>query len=239
MCVDVCPNGAISPTIDTDYDICRGYGKCADACPSGAREVCGRTANVDEIVETVMKDRIFFDQSGGGVTISGGEPLAQFDFTAALLEECKKREISTAIDTCGFVDSQNLLDVVPMTDIFLYDIKHMNPDKHREYTGVDNEIIKSNLVKLGESGARIIARVPFVPGINTDEDNIRATGEFLARTRGVELVSLLPYHTAAEDKHRRWGMEFKLRGAHPPTGNTLASSAAIIESFAKPTAIGG
>ena len=239
MCLNSCPNGAILPTIETDYNMCKGSGKCADACPSGAREICGHEATIDEIMETVRKEQIFFEQSGGGVTISGGEPLVQFDFTMALLEECKKREISTAIDTCGFVDSQNLIDAIPVTDIFLYDIKHMDPGKHKKYTGVDNEVIKSNLVKLGESGARIFARVPFVPGVNTDEDNIRATGEFVSRVKGVELVCLLPYHTAAEDKHRRWGMEFKLRGVHPPTENMLASSAAIIESFGIPAVIGG
>ena len=239
MCIAACPNGAILPTIDTDYGICRGSGKCADACPGGAREICGHEATTGEIMKIITRERIFFDQSGGGVTLSGGEPLAQFDFTMALLEECKKREINTAIDTCGFADSQNLLDAVPMTDIFLYDIKHMDSGKHREYTGVDNEIIKSNLIRLGESGARIFARVPFIPGVNTDEDNVRATGDFLARVRGVELVSLLPYHTAAEDKHRRWGLEFRNRGARPPTENMLRSSAAIIESFGIPTAIGG
>ena len=111
-------------------------------------------------METVLKERIFFDQSGGGVTVSGGEPLAQFDFTMALLEECKKREINTAIDTCGFVDLHNLLDAVPLTDIFLYDIKHMDPARHREYTGVDNEVIKSNLIRLGESGVYSAPRSP-------------------------------------------------------------------------------
>ena len=239
MCADACENDAVLPSIETDYDMCRGSGKCADACPSGAREICGYRTTADEIMEIVTRERIFLDQSGGGVTISGGEPLAQFDFTMALLEECKKREINTAIDTCGFVDSQNLLDAARMTDVFLYDIKHMDPNKHREFTGVDNEIIKSNLVKLGESGAKIFARIPFVPGANADEENMRATGKFLARVKGIELVSLLPYHTAAEDKHRRWAMEFKLRGVHSPTENMLTSSAAIIESFGIPTVIGG
>jgi pyruvate formate lyase activating enzyme len=190
-------------------------------------------------MKAVLKDRIFFEQSGGGVTISGGEPLSQFDFTMALLEECRRNGINTAIDTCGFVDAQNLLDAAPLTDLFLYDIKHMDPEKHREYTGVDNEIIKSNLVRLGESGARINARLPFVPGVNTDEANLRAAGEFLSRVKGVELVSLLPYHSAAEDKHKRWSMEFKLRGAYPPTENMLASAAAIMENCGVKTAIGG
>jgi pyruvate formate lyase activating enzyme len=192
-----------------------------------------------EVMKSILKERIFFEQSGGGVTISGGEPLSQCEFTLALLEECGKNDINTAIDTCGFVNAQTLFDAAKRTDLFLYDIKHMDPEKHRKYTGVDNEIIKSNLVKLGENGARINARVPFVPGVNTDEANIRATGEFLARVKGVELVSLLPYHTAAEDKHKRWGMEFKLEKTHPPTENSLKSAAAIMESCGVRVAIGG
>jgi pyruvate formate lyase activating enzyme len=239
MCVGACPNGAVSETVATDYKLCRGSGKCADVCPADAREICGREMTVGGVMEAVMKERIFFEQSGGGVTLSGGEPLAQFDFAMALLDECKRNGVNTAVDTCGFVDSRNLLDAAAATDIFLYDLKHMDAEKHRELTGVDNEVIKSNLVRLGESGARINARVPFIPGANSDEANIRATGEFLSRVKGVELVSLLPYHTAAEDKHKRWGMEFKLRDARPPTENALAASAAIIESYGLKAAVGG
>ena len=179
MCVDACPNGAVSAEIKTNYKLCDGSGKCADVCPADAREICGRETAADGVMRAVMKERIFFEQSGGGVTLSGGEPLAQFDFAMALLEECKKNGIQTAVDTCGFVDSRNLLAAAAMTDIFLYDVKHMDAERHRELTGVDNEVIKSNLVRLGESGARINARVPFIPGVNADEANVRATGEFL------------------------------------------------------------
>jgi pyruvate formate lyase activating enzyme len=239
MCVSACPNGTVSGLFGDESVLCVGCGGCSDVCPSEAREICGRRMSVPEIMEAVMKERIFFEQSGGGVTISGGEPLSQGDFTIALLEDCRRNGINTAVDTCGFAEAGALLETVPLTDIFLYDIKHMDPRPHKLYTGVDNEIIKSNMLKLGEAGARINARMPFIPGVNTDEANIRATGEFLSRARGVELLSILPYHAAAGGKHKRWGMEFKLAEAYPPTRNALESAAAIVESYGIRTAIGG
>ncbi|MDR0653156.1 MAG: glycyl-radical enzyme activating protein [Synergistaceae bacterium] len=240
MCVPACPNGAISSDrFEDESKLCKGCGKCADVCPSEAREICGRRMSVAEVMEAVMKERIFFEQSGGGVTISGGEPFSQADFAMGLLEECKRNGINTAVDTCGFVGTDSLLEAVPLTDVFLYDLKHMDPVAHKRYTGVDNEIIKSNMLKLGEAGARINARMPFIPGVNSDAANIRTTGEFLNRARGVELLSILPYHSAAADKHKRWGMEFNLGDVYPPTENALKSAAAIVESYGIRTAIGG
>ena len=239
MCVPACPNGAISERFEDGSSLCVGCGNCADACPSEAREICGRRMSVAEVMAAVMKERIFFEQSGGGVTISGGEPLSQSDFAMALLEECKRVGINTAVDTCGFAAADSLLKTVPLTDLFLYDLKHMDPEAHRRYTGVDNEIIKSNMLKLGEAGARINARMPFIPGVNSGEANIRATGEFLSRAKGVELLSILPYHAAAADKHKRWGMRFNLADVYPPTENALKAAAAILESYGIQTAIGG
>jgi pyruvate formate lyase activating enzyme len=194
---------------------------------------------ITEVMDEIVKELIFFEQSGGGVTISGGEPLCQCDFVLGLLKECKKRGVRTAIDTCGFVDSGSLMASAPLTDLFLYDIKHMDPEKHRKYTGVDNGIILSNLTKLGDIGAKINARMPFIPGFNTDEPNLRAMGRFLAGVKGVTSLSLLPYHNAAEDKHKRWGMTFKLKGTYPPTENALSAAASITESCGVRTVIGG
>jgi pyruvate formate lyase activating enzyme len=239
MCVDACPNGAVKPNIETDAERCRGAGKCADACPAGAREICGRDMETAEVMDEILKELIFFEQSGGGVTISGGEPLSQLDFTVELLEECKRHGIRTAVDTCGFVDGDSLMSAAALADLFLYDIKHMDPEKHKKYTGADNEIILSNLAKLGGSGAAINARMPFVPGVNTDERNLRVMGHFLSGVKGVTFLSLLPYHSAAEDKHNRWGMEFKLEGTYPPTENSLSAAAAITESCGIRTVVGG
>jgi pyruvate formate lyase activating enzyme len=239
MCVGVCPHGAITQNADTDIEKCRGSGKCAEICPAAAREICGRNMETSEVMDEILKELIFFEQSGGGVTISGGEPLSQLDFTVGLLEECKMHGIKTAVDTSGFADSDSLKAAAELTDLFLYDVKHMDPEKHRKYTGADNEIILSNLTKLGDIGAEINVRMPFIPGVNTDEQNLLALGHFLSGVRGVTCLSLLPYHSAAEDKHGRWGMEFKLRGVYPPTENSLAAAVSITESCGIRTVIGG
>lgn len=243
LCVGTCPSGAIMPgSFGTEEESlrCSGCGACVDICPSGARALCGRTMNEDEVMKEILKERLFIEQSGGGVTFSGGEPLGQPEFVMALLKECKKNEIHTAIDTCGFVSLKTLLDSIPYTDLYLYDVKHMDPQKHKEYTGVDNEIILTNLVKLGEAGAAINARMPFIPGINTDEENIRATAAFLAEVKGITRLNLLPYHSAAEDKHNRWGMKYKLKGSvFTPAENSLRKAVRIIEGYGIQAKIGG
>ncbi|MDR3332959.1 MAG: glycyl-radical enzyme activating protein [Synergistaceae bacterium] len=241
-CLCSCPRGAISAEegrMTTDSNLCLACGRCAEACPSGAREICGREMSALDVVEAVMKERIFLEQSGGGVTLSGGEPFEQPEFVYAILEECKRRGIRTAIDTSGFAEADVLLDTTSLTDLYLYDVKHMDPERHKEYTGVDNDIILSNLRKLRESGAAIVARMPFIPGVNTDDVNLRATGEFLAKVGGVAALSLLPYHSAAEDKHGRWGMDYRLSGALPPTEYSLRRAAGIIEGCGVKVAIGG
>lgn len=243
LCVDACPNGAITAGhfgSEEESRRCSGCGACADVCPGGARELCGRTMGEGDVMREILKERLFIEQSGGGVTFSGGEPLGQPEFLVGLLRECKRNEIHTAVDTCGFVGSKALLDSVPYTDLYLYDVKHMDPKKHKEYTGVDNDVVLSNLVKLGESGAAINARMPFIPGVNTDEENLRATAAFLAKAKGITQLNLLPYHSAAEDKHNRWGMEYKLKGAvFTPTENSLRKAVRIIESYGILAKIGG
>lgn len=241
-CTGACPKGALSLSggaILTDSKLCSGMGACANACPSGARELCGRKISVGDLMAQILKERVFFDQSGGGVTLSGGEPLLQPDFALAVLKECRKYEIHTAVDTCGFTSRSVLMDALPFTDLFLYDIKHMDPEKHREYTGGDNGAILSNLTALGEAGALINARMPFIPGVNTDEKNLHSAGAFLNRVKGITKVSLLPYHSAAENKHRRWNVKYELSGLCPPSEDMLKNGAAILESYGLKVEIGG
>jgi pyruvate formate lyase activating enzyme len=240
--VSACPNAAVSAIeegFETDFSRCEGAGLCAGVCPSGARELCGLKRDVGEVMREILKERIFFEQSGGGVTLTGGEPLSQPDFALELLRECKKEGIGTALDTSGFVSRSLLMDTVPYTDLYLYDVKIMDPKKHREFTGVDNDVILSNLSRLGASGASIWARMPFIPEVNTDETNLRKTGLFLSAVGGVRQLNLLPYHSAAEDKHDRWRMNYKLRGTNPPTEQSLRRAAEIIRGFGVKVVIGG
>ncbi|OEU79574.1 MAG: radical SAM protein, partial [Desulfobulbaceae bacterium C00003063] len=155
-CIDVCPEEACSLTPDgivTDRERCTGCGKCADICPTKATEMSGRTATVNELIEIIEKERIFFDQSGGGVTFSGGEPLLQSEFLIALLDELGSRSIHRTVDTSGFVKSEILLNVAKRTDLFLYDLKMMNSRRHKKWIGVENEQILENLKLLAQTGA--------------------------------------------------------------------------------------
>jgi len=223
---------------------CISCGRCGasedtGSCPSGAKELCGKKITVNDLMALILKERIFFEQSGGGVTLSGGEPLLQPDFVIALLKECRRFEIHTAVDTCGFVSRSVLMEILPLTDLFLYDIKHMDNEKHLKYTGVDNETILSNLKTLGNAGALIYARMPFIPEINTDEKNLHSTGAFLRSVGGVVKVNLLPYHNAAEEKHRRWNSEYRLKGLNAPSEELLKDRAAILESYGLKIEVGG
>ena len=208
-CVDVCPERAITLTSDgivTDAVLCTLCGKCADACPTMAIEMSGRLMTVSAIMEIIEKERVFFDQSGGGVTFSGGEPLLHPGVLIELLEECGRRGIHRAVDTAGHVQQEVLLEVARHDDLFLYDLKVMDPELHEQWTGVNNERILANLRLLSATGIRIIIRVPVVGGVNDDEGNIRQTAEFISSlpSGGIE-VHLLPYHTVAQHKFAKLG----------------------------------
>lgn len=241
-CVSVCEQGAVIVTAEgypTDPLKCRGSGACADICPADARELCGRQMQVSDLMRVILKDRIFYDQSHGGVTFSGGEPLMQPAFVMEALRACCHEEIHTAIDTCGFVAESALLETVPFTKLYLYDLKLTDPIQHKKYTGVDNELILSNLTKLGEAGASINARIPFIPGINSSDEEMKRMGEYLSTVKGLTQVNLLPYHAVAAGKHRRWGIEYKLEETLPPTEHNLRKAAAILERHSLKVHIGG
>ncbi|HSW29514.1 MAG TPA: glycyl-radical enzyme activating protein [Longimicrobiales bacterium] len=207
-CVDACPRGALSLTgagVVTDPGRCDRTGTCAEACPAEARTLVGRSASAGDLVDEVESDRLYFEQSGGGVTFSGGEPLLQWRFLAEALAECGKREIHRAVDTSGFAPPEILLEVARETDLFLYDLKCMDPALHRQVTGVPLEPILDNLVRLGEAGSRVEVRIPLVPGITTDA-HIERSAEFLAPLPGIQGVRLLPFHRSAREKHRRFAL---------------------------------
>ncbi len=210
-CVEVCPNEALTLTpngIVTDTDACKLCGKCAEVCPTKAIEMSGTLYNTAEIVEIIERERIHHDHSGGGVTFSGGEPLLFSGFLIEMLDACGEKGIHRTVDTSGFADTKVLLNVAKRTDHFLYDIKHMDNEKHKEFTGVGNELILKNLRILAETGATVDIRIPLIENVNADEENLRATAVFVAALPGKIPVSLLPYHDIAVNKYKKLGMPY-------------------------------
>ncbi len=206
QCLHACGNGALQShndiiTLDTaQCDLC---GACLDVCYSRAIEQVGRHITVEQAVEEIRRDRVFYEESGGGVTLSGGEPLMQPQFAKSLLKECKNRGIHTVLDTCGYADPEILQEVGEFVNLFLFDVKIMDDEKHKHYTGVSNGQIFHNLRTLSERGKSIHVRIPIIPGITDDEGNIHMLGTFLALLQHIDRISLLPYHRAWLMKHRK------------------------------------
>lgn len=234
-CIEECPQGAISvngsSVVTTDLNLCIRCGECTETCFAEAREVVGKEMTVAQVMAEIERDLSFYDESGGGVTFSGGEPLLQRDFVLALLQECKRREIRTAVDTSGAVSWQILDRVRPFTDLFLYDLKHMNDAAHKKLTGVSNKLILENLRKLSALGHNITLRFAIIPGLNDDEENIRRTGEFAASLPRRHPIAILPYHATAADKYQRLNQPYQLSNIQPPSDTHMAEIADILRSY--------
>jgi len=210
-CLAACPNGAI--TLDderVDRSACRVCGACAEACPARALVVVGREATVAEVVDVVMRDEPFYETSGGGVTLSGGEPLHQFDFSLALLRTFKERGMHTAVETCGYGPWEELSGIAAATDLLLYDLKVIDPEKHRRLCGEDNSIILENARRLAEWGANIVFRMPLVPTLNDGRDDMGGLAEFLLSLPGKQKLELLLYHRIGIGKHKSLGTEYPI-----------------------------
>lgn len=192
-----------------DYQACTGNGDCAAVCPTGALVMKGRSIRVGELIEILKKDRSTFRHSGGGVTLSGGDPLMQPDFAGELLKACKAQGWNTAIETEGCAETETYLRLVPYIDTILMDIKHMDPEKHRLFTGVSNELILNNARRVS-AFAPLTIRVPVIPKFNESEEEIRAIAEFAASLGKVRYVHLLPYHSLGENKYRMMGIEYQM-----------------------------
>jgi pyruvate formate lyase activating enzyme len=241
-CLSACLNGALfeSPKkmqwIAANCVYCRS---CAQACPTEAVEFIGKTMSVDDVMVEILKDTVFYDESRGGVTISGGEPLLQTSFLLALLDACGDLNLHRTVDTSGYADTETILKVASRTELFLFDLKHMDPDKHRRYTGVSNQIILNNLKKLSQRGARIVIRIPVIPGINSDDENIDRTGSFISSLSGVSRVDILPYHSSAKTKYKNIGVKNNATHIRPPSGDCLESIVRRLEKFYLHVKIGG
>jgi len=244
-CVEACPHdlpSGLGGGWAAPRDLCEACGLCADACPTGARRLVGREVTVEQLVDEVLRDRVFYAQSGGGVTFSGGEPLCQAEFVLACLEALKEHGIHTAVDTCGLVERDDLLRVAAMADLFLYDIKHADEAAHAEWSGAPNGRILGNLEALARAHDEVWVRVPVVPGVNDDAVNLRRTAELAASLPGVRRVNLLPYHELGADKRERVGASGASGAsflASPPSADRMRDIAAIFEEAGLLTMIGG
>lgn len=211
--------------------------KCVEACLSEALERKGVSMTVEEILEEVEKDRTFYDNSGGGVTLSGGEPLMQYEFASRLAKTLQQKYISVAIETTGYAKYEALYEVVQYCDMILYDIKHMNNEMHRKYVGVENSLILENLKKTAELGKKIIVRIPVIGGVNDDEENIRKTAEYVSSI-GLKRIDMLPYHRFGESKYKKINMEY-ICSAYTPTNEQIDNLKKIVESFGITVLVGG
>lgn len=242
-CVEICPNQALTLTeigIVTNAELCKLCGKCAEVCPTKAIEMTGYRQTMDKILDEIEKERLVMDQSGGGVTFSGGEPLQHLHFLKKLLEECGKKGYHRAVDTTGFTETKNLLDVAKLTDLFLYDLKHMNPEKHRQYTGVSNELMLHNLQELAKTGADINIRIPFIGGVNTDRENVEQSAAFIASLAGSKKqVNVLPYHNIAAHKYKKLGKEYNQNDLREPTAEEISMAEEIFRLNGLEIIVGG
>lgn len=203
-CVIACPFDAVK-IVDgiskTDRTKCTVCGSCVSQCPEGIREVCGEEYTVSQLVKKVMADKLFYDGSGGGITVSGGEALSQADFVSEFFKQCKSEGLHTTLDTSGFAPWDKLEKVALHTDLVLYDVKHMDSQAHRKLTGVSNERILENLKRLSTMPVEIYIRIPVIPGMNDSDENIEKTAEFVKKDLGGRYKTyLLPYHRMGEAK---------------------------------------
>lgn len=197
-CKEVCPH---------NFEKCDLCGKCTFYCPVDARKVCGKEYTVDEVFAEIIKDKTYYDNSGGGVTFSGGECMLQVDFLAEILKKCNNAGIHTAVDTAGHIPFENFEKILPYTDLFLYDIKMFDTQKHKKYVGVGNELILENLKKLFISGAKIWVRIPIITDVNDSTCEMQKIKEFLNVYGKPEKIELLPYHAMGENKYGAIGKE--------------------------------
>ena len=235
-CLTVCPKDAILPgkkiikasdnaeiqLIHIDRSLCDNCGICVNNCPTRALEICGQDWTVDELLTRLLRDAPFFEQSGGGVTISGGEALSQFEFTLEMLKQLKEAGVHTALDTTGFASAEQVAAVIPHTDLFLYDLKHMDSGKHKQMIGVPNESILSNARLIADKGGKMQIRMPIIPMFNDTEENVAATADFCEEiAEAVTVVQLLPYHNMGVMKYQRLDDEATIVEAVPPAENKV------------------
>jgi pyruvate formate lyase activating enzyme len=242
-CIAACPVGAVDSNAQgkaiVDRSKCDACGKCAQACGKGALKIVGRDMSVTEVMAEVEKDRAFYRRSGGGVTIGGGEPLAQYRFTTELLKAAHEAYLHTALETCGHAPWSHFETVLEHVDLLQFDIKHMDLARHKELTGQSNELILDNLKKVRsiKDPRDVIIRIPVVPGCNDLEENIRSTAKFAAGL-GFGRIELVPYHRLGISKYAQYGMVNPLAGCAPPSDVELTWLREVVSACGA-TEVGG
>ena len=240
-CVAACrrPGGPLPAGAALGSDGCTACLGCAAACPARAREIAGRRWTAAEVVAEAVRDRMAYEESGGGVTFSGGEPLAQPGFLLACLDACRRAGLRTAVDTCGFAAREVVLAVAGLADLLLWDVKTLDPARHLALTGAPLAPILANLAAAARLGVPIWLRVPVIPGLNDDQAGLAAVARLGAETPSVRRVSLLPYHRTAAGKRSRLGRGDPLAGIAAPSRARMEAMAAAFAPFGIATTIGG
>ncbi len=236
-CIAVCPTGAIRHDetygLVTDTALCTRCGRCAEACLNESRELVGKSMTVGAVLKILRRDRRYYDNSGGGVTLTGGEPLAQCAFARELLKSCKEESIHTAIETCGYVDWSCLKSVLPTLDLMFYDIKHFNPEMHHAFTGQSNDRILANLSRAAKAfdSGEIIVRVPIIPTFNDNVAAISEIFEFVEALPNISRIELLPYHRLGIVKYEGLGRCYTLRDLDPLQRHDLEELRTLGEKY--------
>jgi pyruvate formate lyase activating enzyme len=220
-------------------DGCAACGECAEACPTGARQLAGREWSVADVLDEVLRDRLAYDTSGGGVTFSGGEPLAQGAFLLACLDACRRSGLRTAVDTCGAAARDLAVAAAKRTHLVLWDVKHTDEARHRALTGAPLAPILANLTAVAEVGVPIWLRVPVVPGLNDDDENLAAVARLAAATPNVQRVNLLPYHRTGSGKLGRLGRSGGILPETGPPAARMRALASVLAASGVATTIGG
>lgn len=245
LCLEACPENALTKGEKRGHEMavldracCTACGSCVDVCYPGALRMAGTRVTVGELVAEVAKDLPFFRRSGGGVTLSGGEPAMQPRFSYNFLLACNQRGIHTALETSGYARWEVMSRLAGVTDLLLYDVKFIDSDRHRRYTGVPNDLILKNLERLAALGHEIQVRVPCIPGINDSEDQIRSIAKVISRL-GIKRIALLPYNAAAGAKYQWIGRPFPLSSKETQTEEYMASLAEISRDEGLQVQVGG
>ena len=248
VCVEACPHSAILQNksdsnriqlITIDRSKCDNCGKCAKVCTAGALFMCGTDYTVDEVVERICRDVPFFNRSGGGVTISGGECLSQPEFVLELLKRCGQKRIHTAVDTSGFVKWEVIKSVLPYTDIFLYDIKGIDSSLHKQVIGTSNELILENVRKIAKAGGKLHIRIPVIPGYNDSVKAFEDIGKFIIELEdAVKVVQMLPYHKLGTVKWERLQRDKPKFETKPPSDELIQARKKQLEDMGLVVAVG-